>query len=68
MIDPQGAMDLIKQADIWEALVFFELIRAVATGIEIRHVDSTIGQVQTGTFFYRKYEHGIKESNVSSSC
>ena len=26
------------------------------------------GQVQIGTFLYRKYKRGIKESNVSSSC
>ena len=26
------------------------------------------GQVQTGIFFDRKYEPGVKESNVSSSC
>ena len=26
------------------------------------------GQVQIGTFLYRKYKHGVKESNDFSSC
>ena len=26
------------------------------------------GRFKSGSFLYRKYERGIKESNVSSSC
>ena len=70
--DCQNRIICLKNCSSFEILYFLQTFIQAVQGrsykLWTRAGGGGEGQVQTGILFDRKYEPGVKESNVSSPC